>query len=78
MKRACDVLPCLFGVNALVRSVSDPLAAHWHSALVLALFSCTAPDLELAYASSDLTQGRRYKGAITAHQILGDVYAALS
>jgi len=65
-------------VLACVLSVSDCLAAHGHSALVLPLFSCTAPDLELAYASSDQLQGRRHKGATTADQILGDLYAALS
>ena len=70
------VLPEVFGVNALLRSVADRLAAYGHPALA-PLFSLTAPDLELAYAPSDLSQGRRHKDANTADQILGDVCTAL-
>ena len=77
-KRVYIVLPEVFGVNAWVRSVADRLAAHGHPALALPLFPRTAPDLELAYALSDLVQGRRHKDATTADQILGDVSAALS
>ena len=78
VNRVYIVLPEVFGVNAWVRSVADRLAAHGHPALVLSLFSRTAPDLELAYEPSDLAQGRRHKDATTADQILGDVSAALS
>ena len=77
-KRVYIVLPEVFGVNAWVRSVADRLAAQGYPALALPLFSRTAPHLELAYAASDLAEGRRHKDATTADQILGDVSAALS
>ena len=76
--RVYIVLPEVFGVNASVQSVAARLAAHRHPVLALHLFSLTAPGLELAYAPSDLAQGRRNKDATTADQILGDVSAALS
>ena len=72
------MLTDVFGVNAWVQSVADRLAAHRHPALALHLFSLTAPGLELAYAPSDLAQGRPNKDATTADLILGDVSAALS
>jgi carboxymethylenebutenolidase len=68
----------VFGVNAWVRSVADRLAAHGHPALAVPLFARTAPDLELAYETSDLAQGRRHKDATTTEQILADVAAAVS
>ena len=72
------MLPEVFGVNAWVRSVADRLAAHGHPALAVPLFARTAPDLELAYETSDLAQGRRHKDAATTEQILTDVAAAVS
>jgi carboxymethylenebutenolidase len=72
------VLPEVFGVNAWVRSVADRLAAHGYPALAVPLFARTAPDLQLAYESSDLAQGRRHKDATTTDQILGDVATALA
>ena len=42
------------------------------------LFSRTAPNLELAYRSADLVEGRRHKDATTSEQILADVAAAVS
>lgn len=78
INRIYIVLPEVFGVNAWVRSVADRLAAHGHPALAVPLFARTAPDLELAYETSDLAQGRRHKDATTADQILGDVAAALA
>ena len=77
INRIYIVLPEVFGVNAWVRSVADRLAAHGCPALAVPLFARTAPDLELAYEPSDLTQGRRYKDATTTEQILGDVAAAV-
>ncbi len=76
--RVYIVLPEVFGVNAWVRSVADRLAAHGHPALAVPLFARTAPDLELAYETSDLAQGRRHKDATTSEQILADVAAAVS
>ena len=75
--RVYIVLPEVFGLNAWVRSVADRLAAHGCPALAVPLFARTAPDLELAYEPSDLTQGRRHKDATTTEQILGDVAAAV-
>jgi carboxymethylenebutenolidase len=72
------VLPEVFGLNAWVRSVADRLAAQGCPALAVPLFARTAPDLELAYETSDLAQGRRHKDATTAEQILADVAAAVS
>ncbi|WP_370631132.1 dienelactone hydrolase family protein [Synechococcus sp. MU1642] len=72
------MLPEVFGVNAWVRSVADRLAAKGYPALAVPLFARTAPDLELAYKTSDLAQGRRHKEATTADQILADVAAALT
>ena len=77
-KRVYIVLPEVFGVHAWVRSVADRLAAHGHSALAVPLFARTAPDLELAYETSDLAQGRRHKDATTTDQILSDVAAAVA
>ena len=74
--RVYIVLPEVFGLNAWVRSVADRLAAHGHPALALPLFARTAPDLELAYAPSDLAEGRRHKDATTAEQILSDIAVA--
>ena len=76
--RVYIVLPELFGLNAWLRSVADRLAANGHPALALPLFSRTALDLDLAYASSDLVRGRRHMDASTVDQICGDVFAALS
>jgi carboxymethylenebutenolidase len=76
--RVYIVLPEVFGVNAWVRSVADRLAAYGHPALAVPLFARTAPDLELAYETSDLAQGRRHKDATTTDQILADVAAAVS
>ena len=76
--RVYIVLPEVFGVNAWVRSVADRLAAQGYPALAVPLFSRTAPDLELAYAASDLAEGRRHKDATTSDQILADVAAAVS
>ena len=42
------------------------------------MFARTAPDLELAYETSDLVQGRRHKDATTADKILGDVATAIN
>ena len=78
VNRVYIVLPEVFGVNSLVRSVADRLAAQGYPALAVPLFSRTAADLELAYDPSDLAEGRRHKDATTADQILGDVSAALS
>ncbi len=72
------MLPEVFGVNAWVRSVADRLTAHGYPALAVPLFARTAPDLQLAYKSSDLAQGRRHKDATTSDQILGDVAVALA
>ncbi|MDO6351157.1 dienelactone hydrolase family protein [Synechococcus sp. YX-04-1] len=76
--RVYVVLPEVFGVNGWVRSVADRLAAYGHPALAVPLFTRTAPDLELAYETSDLAQGRRHKDATTTEQILADVAAAVS
>ena len=78
INRVYIVLPEGFGVNAWVRSVADRLAAQGISALAVPLFARTAPDLELAYKSSDLAQGRAHKDATTASQILSDVSAAVA
>ena len=43
--RVYIVLPQVFGVNALVRSVADRLAAQGHPALAVLLFVRTASDL---------------------------------
>ena len=71
------MLPEVFGVNAWVRSVADRLAAQGIPALAVPLFARTAPELELAYETSDLAQGRAHKDATTASQILSDVSAAV-
>jgi carboxymethylenebutenolidase len=76
--RAYIVLPEVFGVNAWVRSVADRLAAQGIPALAVPLFARTAPELELAYETSDLAQGRAHKDATTASQILSDVSAAIT
>ena len=76
--RVYIVLPEVFGVNAWVRGVADRLAAQGHAALAVPLFARTAPDLELAYETSDLAEGRRHKDATTSEQILADVAAAVS
>ena len=75
--RAYIVLPEVFGVNAWVRSVADRLAAQGIPALAVPLFARTAPELELAYETSDLAHGRAHKDATTASQILSDVSAAV-
>ena len=72
------MLPEVFGVNAWVRSVADRLAAQGIPALAVPLFARTAPDLELAYKTSDLAQGRAHKDVTTAPQILSDVSAAVA
>ena len=72
------MLPEVFGVNAWVRSVADRLAAQGIPALAVPLFARTAPELELAYETSDLAQGRAHKDATTASQILSDVSAAIT
>ena len=76
--RVYIVLPEVFGVNAWVRSVADRLAAQGIPALAVPLFARTAPDLELAYKTSDLAQGRAHKDVTTAPQILSDVSAAVA
>ena len=78
LNRAYIVLPEVFGVNAWVRSVADRLAAQGIPALAVPLFARTAPELELAYETSDLAQGRAHKDATTASQILRDVSAAIT
>ena len=78
INRVYIVLPEVFGVNAWVRSVADRLAAQGHPALAVPLFARTAPNLDLAYKSSDLVQGRRHKDATTTDQILSDVASALA
>ena len=72
------MLPEVFGVNAWVRSVADRLAAQGIPALAVPLFARTAPELELAYESCDLAQGRAHKDATTASQILSNVSAAVA
>ena len=72
------MLPEVFGVNAWVRSVADRLAAQGIPALAVPLFARTAPELELAYKTSDLAHGRIHKDATTASQILSDVSAAVA
>ena len=78
VKRVYIVLPEVFGVNDWVRSVADRLAAQGIPALAVPLFARTAPDLDLAYKTSDLAQGRTHKDATTASQILSDVSAAVA
>ena len=78
INRVYIVLPEVFGVNAWVRSVADRLAAHGYPALAVPLFARTAPNLELAYETSDLAQGRRHKDATTSDQILADVDATIT
>ena len=46
--------------------MADLLAAQGYPALAVPLFARTAPDLELAYNTSDLAEGRRYKDATTS------------
>ena len=72
--RAAQVFRC----ECLGTQRGSRLAAHGHPALALPLFSCTALDLDLAYAPSHLVRGRRHKDATTADQIRGDVFAALN
>ena len=76
-KRVVIVLPEVFGVNAWVRGVADRLAAAGVPALAVPLFARTAPELDLAYETSDLAQGRRHKDATTTDQILSDLSAAI-
>ena len=78
VERVYIVLPEVFGVNGWVRSVADRLAAQGIPALAVPLFARTAPDLDLAYKTSDLAQGRTHKDATTASQILSDVSAAVA
>ena len=77
-KRVVIVLPEVFGVNAWVRGVADRLAAAGVPALAVPLFARTAPELDLAYETSDLAQGRRHKDATTTDQILSDLSAAIA
>ena len=58
--------------------VANRLAKQGIPALVVPLFACTAPELELGYKASDLPQGRAYKDAITASQILSNFSAAMA
>ena len=76
--RVFIVLPEVFGVNAWVRGVADRLAAAGLPALAVPLFARTAPELDLAYETSDLAQGRRHKDATTTDQILSDLSAAIT
>ena len=76
--RVVLVLPEVFGVNAWVRGVADRLAAAGVPALAVPLFARTAPELDLAYETSDLAQGRRHKDATTTDQILSDLSAAIT
>ena len=77
-KRVVIVLPEVFGVNAWLRGVADRLAAAGVPALAVPLFARTAPELDLAYETSDLAQGRRHKDATTTDQILSDLSAAIT
>ena len=77
-KRVVIVLPEVFGVNAWVRGVADRLAAAGVPALAVPLFARTAPELDLAYETSDLAQGRRHKDATTTDQILSDLSAVIT
>ena len=72
------MLPEVFGVNAWLRGVADRLAAAGVPALAVPLFARTAPELDLAYETSDLAQGRRHKDATTTDQILSDLSAAIT
>ena len=78
LNRVFIVLPEVYGVNAWVRGVADRLAAAGVPALAMPLFARTAPELELAYETSDLAQGRRHKDATTSDQILSDLSAAIA
>ena len=77
IKRTYIVLAKVFGVNAWMLSVTYHSATHGYPALAVTLFVRTAPDLELAYGLSDLTQGLSHKDITKTEQILGDVSAAL-
>ena len=70
------VLPEVFGVNAWVRSVADRLAAAGYAALVMPLFSRTAPELELGYDEASLQLGRSHKERTEAATLLADIEQA--
>lgn len=72
------VLPEVFGINAWLRSFAARLAEAGHGALVLPIFSRTAPELDLGYDAAALAEGRRHRDAVTVDGFKHDLEAALA
>jgi len=70
------VLPEIFGINPWVRSVAGRLALAGYAALVVPLFSRTAPGLALGYDADAVRVGRAHKERTTAPQLLADLSRA--
>ncbi len=70
------VLPEIFGINPWVRSVAGRLALEGYAALVVPLFSRTAPGLVLGYDADAVREGRAHKERTTAPQLLADLSRA--
>jgi hypothetical protein len=59
------VLPEVFGINGWLRSFAARLAEAGHGALVMPIFSRTAPELDLGYDDAALAEGRHHRDAVT-------------
>ena len=71
------VLPEVFGINAWLRSFAARLAEAGHGALVIPIFSRTAPELDLGYGDAALAEGRRHRDAVTVAGFQRDLEVAL-
>ena len=72
------VLPEVFGINSWLRDVASRLVAAGHGALVMPLFSRTAPELDVGYDAAGLAEGRLHRDAVTAAGFQGDVDAVMA
>lgn len=77
---AVVVLQEIFGVNAHIRAVADGYAAAGYLAVAPATFHRVKPDVELGYASDDMSAGSALKAAVEALPapgVLQDIQAAI-
>lgn len=79
-KGAIVVLQEIFGVNSHIRGVADGYAAGGYLAIAPATFDRVERDVQLGYASDDVTRGSRLKAAVEALPapgVLQDIQAAV-
>ena len=74
---AIIVVQEIFGVNEHIKDVTERIARQGYIAIAPALYQRQAPGFAVGYTPEDVTQGRKYKTATKATELLSDIQATI-